>query len=97
MAITLDRIDSAPILNNDFDSQFSQWLWVLIDTLNENLTDIQNALNVLSASNYTAAQISNLYTAGILPDGIVLYDTTNNEYVGKISGTLVKFTTAAYP
>lgn len=41
MAVLLDRIDSAPIINSDFDAQFLQWLWVLIDSLNENLSDLQ--------------------------------------------------------
>jgi len=99
MTLFLDKIDSAPISNRDFDPQFLQWIWVLVDSLNENLTDIENAFNLFSASSYTASQINTMQTAvpSQLSDGIILYDTTNNEYVGRISGTLVKFTTAAYP
>lgn len=52
MALFLDRIDSAPIVSGDFDPQFLQWLWVLIDTLNETIGDIQNALNYLTAPNF---------------------------------------------
>lgn len=52
MALFLDRIDSAPIVSGDFDPQFLQWLWVLIDTLNETIGDIQNALNLLTAPNF---------------------------------------------
>ncbi len=51
MSIFLDRIDAAPIINSDFDMQFLQWLWVLVDALNENLSDIQNAINLLTAPN----------------------------------------------
>ncbi len=97
MALFLDRIDSAPILYGTFDVQFLQWLWVLVDALNEDIGDIQNAFNLLTAMSYTAVEIAAMNVAGSLGDGILLYDTTNNVYVGKQSGTLVKFTTAVYP
>jgi hypothetical protein len=44
MTLFLDRIDSAPIINSDFDMQLLQWIWVLVDTLNEDLNDIQGAI-----------------------------------------------------
>ncbi len=97
MTIFLDRIDSVPIINGDFDPQFFQWLWVLVDSLNEDIFDIQNAFNFLSAPAYTALEIVAFDGAGQLQDGILLYDSTNNVYVGKQSGALVKFTTVAYP
>lgn len=98
MTLFLDRIDSAPIINNEnFDAQFLQWLWVLVDTLNENISDIQNSFNFLTAMNYTATEIADFNTAGQLQDGVLLYDTTNNVYVGMQNGALVQFTTAAYP
>jgi hypothetical protein len=99
MTIFLDRIDSAPIINSDFDTQFLQWIWVLVDSLNETINDIENAFNLLTAQSYTAAEIVALQTAipSQLSNGVLLYDTTNNVYVGKQSGALVKFTTAAYP
>jgi hypothetical protein len=97
MSIFLDRVDAAPIVNSDFDAQFLQWLWVLVDTLNENLSDIQEALTFLTAQGYTAVQIAQMETDGLLGDGVLLYDTTANVYVGKQNGALVQFTTAAYP
>lgn len=101
MAQNLDRIDSAPIANSEFDAQFLQWLWVLVDSLNENFRDLDNNINgilqFLTAPSYTASQISTMFTAGDFTNGILLYDTTNNEYVGMQSGSLVKFTTTAYP
>jgi hypothetical protein len=51
MDIILDRIDPAPIITSDFDEQFLAWLWHLVDSLNENLSDIQNGLNTLTAPN----------------------------------------------
>lgn len=97
MPLFLDRIDSAPIMNGDLDPQFLQWLWVLVDSLNEDINDIQNAFNFLTATNYTAAQITAMNVAGLLGNGVLMYDTTNNVYVGKQNGALVKFTTTAYP
>ena len=98
MAIFLDRIDSAPIANNTtLDPQFLQWIWVLVDALNENLSDTQNALNLLTAQSYTQTQITDMNTAGQLSNGVLLYDTTNDVYVGRQAGSLVKFTTTPYP
>ncbi len=97
MSLFLDRIDSAPILDKEFDAQFLQWLWVLVDTLNEDISDIQNALNLLTAMSYTAAEIAQMESDGDLVDGVLLYDTNNNVFVGKQSGALVKFSTVAYP
>jgi hypothetical protein len=93
----LDRIDSVPIANSAFDPQFLQWLWVLVDSLNENIGDIENSINFPYATSYTATQIASFQSDGTLNDGVILYDTTNNEYVGRISGVLVKFSTTAYP
>jgi len=96
--IFLDRVDAAPVINNDtLDAQLLQWMWVLVDTLNENIADIQNAFNLLRAMSYTAAEIVQFQASGLLVDGALLYDTTNNLYVGRRSGLLVKFTTTAYP
>lgn len=97
MTIFLDRIDSAPVINSDLDSQLLQWFWVLVDSLNENISDIQNAFNLLNAMSYTAAEIAAMNVAGNLSNGVLLYDTTNSVYVGKQGGALVKFTTSAYP
>lgn len=96
--IFLDRIDSSPIANiESFNYQFIQWLWVLVDALNENISDIQNAFNLLTAIGYTQTQIIDMNTAGQLGNGVLLYDITNNVYVGKQNGSLVKFTTTSYP
>ena len=97
--IFLDRIDASPILSDVFEPPFATWLAVLVNVLNENLQDIQGYFNLLQAQGYTAAQITALNTAtpSLLNNGVLLYDTTNNVYVGKQSGVLVKFTTAAYP
>ena len=154
--IQLDAIDSAPIITEDFSPEFMQWVWVLIDSLNENINDIENALNFLTAPNLAlqtetvtltsgsptfsvvngalyavgdsvigtgipagtnvltiagnvitldinatasgAQAVTFIPTQGVtIGNGILFYDTTNNEYVGMQSGALVKFTTTAYP
>lgn len=97
MTIFLDRIDAAPIANSDLDPQFLQWIWVLVDSLNENINDIQNAFNLLTAIGYTQTEITDLNSAGELEDGVILYDIINNLYVGRENGSLVKFTTTSYP
>lgn len=97
MSVVLDRIDSAPIASSDFDHQFLQWLWVLVDSLNENIVGIEAAFNLFVATSYTQAEITAMQTAGTLNNGVILYDTTNNVYVGRQNGALVKFTTTSYP
>jgi len=97
MAFFLDRVDSAPIVSQDFDPQFLQWLWVLIDTLNEVIFDIETAINFLTATNLSAEEITAMFAEGDFGNGILMYDTTNNVYVGMQNGALVKFTTTPYP
>ena len=97
MSIFLERIDTAPLSGNDFSFDFNQWIAVLVDTLNEIIINIQNYFNLLYAQSYTATQISDMESGGQLSNGILLYDTTNNVYVGKSAGTLIKFVTASYP
>jgi hypothetical protein len=95
MLIFLDKVDTAPLSNSPFPFDFNQWVAVLVDTLNEVIQDVQDALNILSASSYTSAEITALDPT--LPDGVLLYDTDLDVYVGKENGALVKFTTTPYP
>jgi len=97
MPIFLDRIDAAPLNSEKFSFEFNSWVSVLVDSLNENLSDIQNTINLFGGQSYTATEINDLFVAGTLVNGIFLYDTTNNVYVGMQSGALVKFTTTPYP
>jgi hypothetical protein len=95
--IFIDRIDAAPILSDDFEPPFATWLAVLVNVINENMLDIQNAFNLLEAQGYTAAEIASMFSAGNLENGMILYDTDNDVYVGVQAGALVKFTTTSYP
>jgi hypothetical protein len=97
MTVFLDRMDAAPVLGSQFEYPFATWLAVLVNVLNENTQDIQNFFNLLQAQGYTTAQIAAMFTAGTLQNGMLLYDTDLNEYVGIQNGALVKFTTTAYP
>lgn len=97
MEVFLIRIDTSPIFGNDFTQDFTQWVTNLVDTLNENFNDIEDGFNFLTAPNLTAAEITTGFTAGDFTNGILLYDTTNDEYVGMQAGVLVKFTTTPYP
>lgn len=95
MALFLERVDAAPLSNTEFPFEFMQWLSVLVDQINEVLATVQDNLNFNTAQSYTTAEITDI--AGDLPNGVILYNSTTNVYVGKENGTLRTFTTAAYP
>ena len=101
MLTFLDRIDPAPLDDDNFSFTFNSWVSNTVDVLNEDLSDIQNQFNGISdgliVPQKTTAQIAAL--AVNAPDGTIWYDTTHAPpvYVGKISGVLVQFVTAAYP
>ena len=63
MSLNLDRIDSAPISNSTFPAEFLQWIWVLIDSLNENIADIEGAtLSTTIVSDVTqTVEVNSLY------------------------------------
>jgi hypothetical protein len=44
MSILLDRVNSAPLMNNDFPYEFNQWVFNTIDALNENFDSIDNVI-----------------------------------------------------
>lgn len=98
MAIFLERIDSVPLQQDDFSSEYDSWVTNLVDTINENLATQQDYLNAnFGPQPYTAAQITTMATSA--RDGVIWYctDSIPPAYVGKISGALVQFTTAPFP
>jgi hypothetical protein len=44
MSVFLNRINSAPIMSNDFPYEFNQWIFNLIDSLNNNFDNIDNVI-----------------------------------------------------
>ena len=92
MPFTLDKVDAAPV-KNDLPYEFNQWLSVTVDILNEDINTIQDALTIFNAPSYTSLEIADL----TLTNGVILYDSTLDVYVGKQAGALVKFTTTPYP
>lgn len=108
MAVLLDRVDSSPVLTGDkvseennlsnkFDTQFLQWIWVLVEFINQGFSDIETAFNFLSAPHFTQNEIIDIIDSDEVDNGVIVYDTTNNIYVGKINGSLVQFSTTSYP
>lgn len=97
MAVFLNKINAAPLNSEQFSFEFNSWLSVMIGEINEDLTSLENFLNLHGGQHYTDVQINALFVAGALVDGILLYDTVNNVYVGMEAGSLVKFTTTPYP
>lgn len=79
----LDRVDGAPISNDEFSFEFNQWISVLIDALNEIIVDIQDQLNGLGTATYitplTTVEIMALIgmnASPVLPLGSLWFDTT---------------------
>lgn len=96
MAIFFDRVDSAPLADNDFSFSFNSWVSNTVDTLNEDISEIQNQFNGLGdatfITNKTTAQINALIAMNTLPVlnvGALWFDTTLSK--------LVVLVTAAVP
>ncbi len=45
MTLFLDEIDSIPVIDKDIAPELMQWLWVLVDSLNENTNDIEGVVS----------------------------------------------------
>jgi hypothetical protein len=99
----LDRIDAAPLDNDDFSYPFNAWIANTIDSLDEIIIDIQDQFNGLGIpygpTELTQAEIVALNAAGQLNDGVLIYCTDHIPpcYVGRKSGALVQFSTTAFP
>lgn len=78
MVLALDRIDSVPVRDNEFDFEFTQWLSVLVDTLNEVISDIQGGINsdyVITTTTQAAEVNSNYIIGNVAQTTITLPDT----------------------
>ncbi len=101
MAVFLDRVDAVALAHDEFSFEFNSWVANLIDSLNETISTVENNLNGirngLIAPSKTVAQITTLATDAV--DGTVWYasDHIPPVFVGKVNGSLVQFTTAAFP
>lgn len=86
MSIFLDRVNAfSPA--NEFSFEFSSWIANLIDTLNETIATIQDALNQTSAPQFTTVQIAAL--AINAPNGTLWYDTTTDQLKAKVNNAVV--------
>ena len=86
MAIFLDRLDSAPLADDDFSFTFNSWVSNVVDTLNENLSDTEEQLNGLGDATFitrkTSAEITALIDMNAIPVldvGSLWFDTTINK------------------
>lgn len=102
-AVFFDKIDAAPLQDEDFSFSFNAWTANTVDSLNEIIDDVQGQFNGVGTpygpTRLTQAEIETLDTDGLLDDGVFIYCTDHSPpcYVGRISGALVQFTTAAFP
>ena len=97
MSLMLLRIDGCPLQEDELSFALKSWLSILADTINSSYDLLEGVLSPLLATSMTAAEIVAAFTAGELVNGVLLYDTTNDEYVGMQAGVLKKFTTTNYP
>lgn len=95
MSIFVERINSAPLEDTDFPMDFEQWIANLIDSLNEAINVLEDSINFFTAQSFTTAEITAI--GANLSDGIIIYNSDTDEYVGKSAGSLVKFTVTPYP
>lgn len=58
MSIILDKVNSAPIINDAFSYEFKQFLSNMVDTLNENLNAMQPAMISREAVTTTSVNVS---------------------------------------
>ena len=95
--VFLDRIDGAPLEDDDFSFSFNSWIANMVDTVNEDFVTVENAFNMLAVPSITQAELVAMLAAGSLVNGQLFYATTTNVFVGVANNALVQFTTAAYP
>lgn len=91
MAIFLEKINAAPLNNEEFSFQMNSWISVLVDTLNEILVQIEDGLNRfdngLVAPSFTTAEITALAVSAT--NGTLWYDTTTNQLKAKVNNVVV--------
>lgn len=93
----LPRIDGCPLQEDKLTFELKSWLSVTGDTINSAFDAIDAGFKLLTAQPLTQTQITDANTNGQLVNGVLIYDSTNNVYVGRQNGLLVKFTTTTYP
>lgn len=91
------RADGCPLQGDKLSFELTSWLSVLGDTINSTFDIIESNMNLLVLPPMTQTQITTSFTDGNLMNGTIIYDSTNNVYVGQQNGALVKFTTTSYP
>lgn len=98
MTVFLERIDSAPLQNENFSFEFYSWVTNFIDTANRTTEEIQNLFNQnFGPQGYTTAQITAM--AVNARDGVFWYCTDHVPPcpVMKVNGILVQLVTAPFP
>lgn len=101
MTVALERIDSAPPIDQNNLDFFILWLGVFVDVINENLSKIEQSLNNFDSGivipSFTSAEITTL--SATAANGTMWYATDGAppNVVIKINGSLVQLTTAPFP
>ena len=72
MSIFLDKVNTAPIVNDNFSYEFKQWVANTIDTLNEVIGDIQTALTSTEVIGAAVTLFNAVVDSTYIPTGVVL-------------------------
>lgn len=101
MLTSLIKVNSAPLLDDDFTFEFISFISNLVDTINEDLERIQTALNAnvngLKLPQFTQAQIIAMSATA---DNFTMWGCTDHVppcIVAKVNGVLVQVNTSAFP
>lgn len=88
MSILLDRVNSVPVMNNDFPYELNQWLANTVDTLNEVISDIEPTLISQSILDSGVSAVSVVVNTLYIPTNAALVSfqlpTVTSDDVGSI-------------
>lgn len=92
MAIFLERVDSAPLVNEKFTFPMMQWFSNIVDSLNETIAQVEGRINTIVVPGYTTTQIT-----AMEPDadnGTLWFNTTLGKLQFKVSAGVIETVTS---
>lgn len=88
MSLLLDKVNTAPITNDDFSYEFKQWVANTIDTLNEVIGDIQTSVVSTEVIGSSITSFDAVVDSTYIPTGALLTSfqlpVTTSDDIGSI-------------
>lgn len=88
MSILLDRVNSAPLFNEEFSFEFRQWVSNTVDTLNEVIGDIESTLISTEVTANTVSAVDAAVNTRYIPTSAALTQyklpVTTSQEIGSI-------------